>query len=226
MLNECKPFSIDFPALTAKQSQSLAFQCSDIVLNLSHDMVVVDVACSGSVPRSYIEGWDGRDFAALVSKDSKPKIDLLLNDNSALRETGGKWRHLNFLPNHAAELPLLIKFFRFPHKQTATNLICARDLRPLSDAQKQWQNQQNLMQQEYENRLSNLQDQLRIDRSLYDMIKMVGTQPLDNLVSNSLRYLERQCCIEALQRSNGELEEAANLLGVTVESFQMKLGKE
>lgn len=189
-------------------------------------MVVLDVACSGSVARRSIEGWEGRDFAYLVSEDSQSKIEILLNDNSAMRGIGGKWRHLNFLSAHSEELPLLIKFFRFAHEGTATNLICARDLRPLSNAQEQWQNQRISLQQNYESQLADLQNQLRIDRVLHDMVTQVGTQPLDSLVSHSLKYLEKKCCVEALRRSNGELTAAADLLGVTVDLLQLKLGEE
>ena len=222
-MTESKPFSKDLPALSAQQSQSLAFQCSDIVLNLSPDMVVLDVACSGSVARRSVEGWEGCAFSSLVSTDSQPKIDILLEDNSARRDISGKWRHLNFLSSQNEDLPLLIKFFRFVHEGTSTNLICARDLRPLSEAREQWQNQQTVLQQKYENQVATLEDQLRVDSVINAMIKMVGKQPLENLVSSSLHYIERQCCIEALHRSNGDRDAAATLLGVTVDALQEKL---
>ena len=222
-MNERKPFSIDLPALTAKQSQSLIFQCSDAVLFLSAEMTVMDVASSGDFDPLVLQGWEGAHLKDIIAEDSQTKIGALLNDNSVFSLDDGRWRHLNFTSGGDADLPLLVKFFRFVHEGTATHLICARDLRPLSNAQRKWQKQQNAMQQSYEDQLAILQERPDIDLLLNDMTKRVGTLPLNELVAQALNYVERLCCTEALDRSDGKVEEAAEMLGLSAGTFLARL---
>ncbi len=185
--------------------------------------MVMDVASSGAVDPAMCASWENKSFLEIVSEDSRPKVDVLLQDNSARNLTEGRWRHLNLQGSDGTELPLLIKFFRFAHEGASTHLICARDLRPLSDAQQQWQHQQNALQQSYEDQLNEMRAQVGLGNMLHHMTKLVGDRPLNELATNALSLLETLCCKEALERSDGNLEAAAHMLGVSVNILKNNL---
>ena len=123
-------------------------QCADVTLILDDDLYVVKALCAFDFDSSAIKNWRKLPFAQLVANDSQPKLEYLFADNCAAPGAKGRWRHLNMKTNTKPDLPLLLKYFCFHDDGGLTQVICARDLRPLLGIQERFQREVELIDRE------------------------------------------------------------------------------
>ena len=114
---------------------ALVVQCADLTIRISPSNVVEEVVAAPSSKLGSLEQWIGQDLTEVISSESRPKLDLLFNDNAASPDSESIWRHLNFKLEDGSSLPLLLKYFSFSDVGNCIRLICARDLSPVQEMQ-------------------------------------------------------------------------------------------
>ena len=218
-------FGNEFPSFSAERAKIVLQQCADLTIELSQDMDVVSVMGSREVDPTVSNGWIGKSLLELVAPDSRPKLDLLLADNSAYTNGEARWRHLNLQVDGQPNLPLLLKFFRFVNEGTAFQMICARDLRPMVSVQRRFQ-QEQLNNRTWPGPASSKSSRsVRTCAEIFEIVKSAELVPIDQAVSSALANIERCCVMEALNQMDGDETRAATLLNISVEELKRRIAR-
>ncbi len=214
-----------FPSLTSERAQIVLSQCADLTIAVSFDMQVTGVLGSHDVDAADFQSWVGQNIAELVAPDSREKLRLLTDDNSASLDGEGRWRHLNFLTETGPDLPLLLKFFRFVNEGTAFHMICARDLRPMVNVQNRFQREEMTLRTQLHASDKGSRTPMRSCSKILEIVSKTNGDTVDSAVSDALLNIERLCLLEALTHTNGDEPTAAHLLNISVEELLARLEK-
>lgn len=212
-------------SLSARQSNLVVQQSSDLTLKLNERLEIEGVQCAPPLNTDQFEAWVGKPLNDVVSIESRPKIDRLLADNSAASGSESRWRHLNFRTGKGDSLPLLLKFFRFVNEGTAAHLIVARDLSPVVNAQQSFVHEQSRMEREYEQKHKELKDAAHVLPGQASVSDLLGKLPLDEIVARTVQIIEDACINQAYARCNQDVDAASRLLGIQKDKFLSRLKK-
>ncbi|MFN4099476.1 MAG: hypothetical protein ACK4GT_06835 [Pararhodobacter sp.] len=233
MLNP-DPAVPQFPAPSGPQFLSLIRNAADVVLLLDKDQRVVDVIPSDTQQAGFPATWAGQHFTDLLSVESRSKADSLFAQDVSVVGTKARWRHLNLSDGKGGTVPLLLKFAGLRGGDNPGGLLMARDLRPTVELQDRFR----ISHQELESKLGALQSTSaprpgntapesssgRVGGVIVaDMMAKLGHRPLDGIMRETSRILERLCVTEALGRAHGDRDQAARLLGITVEELHLAM---
>lgn len=215
----------------------------DMVLSLDLNGVVADVTVTHPSDASLIELWRGAALDDLVSAESRSKLAPLLAADAGTPGTVAPWRHINLIIGTETTIPLLMKFSHLPPKSGLSGLVLVRDLRPTVELSERFRQATLEMERRYE---SLVHDQKRKTREPGDarfddiahgspaaeragaslvagMVAKLAEHPMDAIVSETVRVLERMCITEALHRTKGGEADAAQLLGISLDDLRRKL---
>ncbi len=134
--------------VSPEHASIVLLQCADVTISLDENLRVERFFCTFDFDASKLRQWVGKRFQQIVAKDSQSKLEHLFADNCASSVGDARWRHLNLRVDGKPRLPLLLKYFCFDDKHGVTQLICARDLRPIIGMQERFQREVDLMGQE------------------------------------------------------------------------------
>jgi transcriptional regulator PpsR len=137
---------------------SLLVAASDLAVIVDGDGVIRDLALgSGDPTLAPLEGWVGRRWVETVVNDSRPKIDLLINDVAA---TGSSpRRQVNHVTPDGMDLPVAYTAVRLG--KTGMLVASGRDLRALAQMQQRLVETQQAMERDYW-RLRNVETRYRL----------------------------------------------------------------
>ncbi len=136
--------------LDAETAAMLIAAVADIAVIVDYDGVVKDVAFHSEELAGELAGhalWLGRPWTEAVTKESRPKIDMLLRDATSNAAT--KWRHLNYPAVVGADIPILFSAIQLCDGDAGRVIAFGRDERPLSVLQQRLINAQQSMEQDY-----------------------------------------------------------------------------
>lgn len=128
-----------FPSLSSAHAALIVKHCADITLEISDSYIVEEVFIAPSLPPESFEVWIGQDLKDIVCTDSQSKLGFVVGDNCASDTSEGRWHEMNFNAPSGDPIPLQVKFFRLVVDDRQAHLLCARDLRPLGQAQARFQ---------------------------------------------------------------------------------------
>ena len=212
-----------------------------MVLALDAAGRVAEVSVSHPSDESLTDIWQGQMFAEIVSAESQAKIATLFKADAGNPESSAAWRHVNLIVRRGESVPLLMKFAHLPEKSGLSGLILARDLRPSVELSERFRQAALEMERRYEALVHDSPKRRdtpmgfedvafgasaagRMGASLLTrMVEKIDQRPLGDIVSETVRVLERLCITEALSRSQGGEAEAARLLGLTVDELRRKM---
>lgn len=124
----------------------LAANAADLALLIDHRGVIRDAACTGDeFDAEELEVWIGKKWVDLVAKDSRSKVELLLDPVAS--QNPRRWRHVNHLRAGDADLP--IRFFTLPSGREGWTVAIGRDLRAASSMQQRLIEAQRTMERDY-----------------------------------------------------------------------------
>lgn len=223
-------------ATDASQFLNVIRNTADVVLLLDAQRVVVDVSHAAGSPAAFPRNWVGRQFVDLLGPESLSKVDGLFTRDAGLAEGEVRWRHLNLANGTGGSIPLLLKYAGLRGDGGVTGMLLGRDLRPTVELQNRFQ----ATHRELEARLEALPEvptprtngaapvsgvaTKRAGGVIVDaMIRRLGQQPLGDIMAETCRVLQRLCVTEALDRARGNHQDAAQLLGMTVEDLHLTL---
>jgi hypothetical protein len=209
---------------------------ADIVLLLDARRVIVDVSQPAGPSAAFPRHWVGKRFSDLLGPESLSKVDGLFTRDAAIAETEVRWRHLNLSNGTAPSIPLLLKYASLSGDGGVAGMLLGRDLRPTVELQNRFQ----ATHRELEARLEALPEAppprtsgavplsgaatKRAGGVIVDaMIRQLGQQPLGDIMAETCRVLQRLCATEALDRARGNHQDAARLLGMSVEDLHLTL---
>jgi len=212
---------------------------ADIVLTLDTGRRVIGVSQPDGQSAFFPAGWIGQRFEDLTSPESLTKIDALFARDVSVDGTQARWRHINLHDGMGGSVPLLLKYAGVQEHLNSGGMLLGRDLRPTVELQDRFRRSHL----ELESRLEALPAPLashagngngkgnghaasaaRTGGAIIEaMITRLGHQPLNGIVAETARVLERLCATEALERSQGDRAAAARLLGISVEDLHLVL---
>ncbi|MEM7677608.1 MAG: PAS domain-containing protein, partial [Myxococcota bacterium] len=135
-----------FDDLPASTVGSLVANLSDVAVVMNHDGTVCDLAVSDAdLPRDAFDDWVGRNFRELVTVESQPKVDRLLDSVAEGAVTSAT--HVNHLRRSGEDLP--IRYRATPLSDDRV-LAIGRDLSPLASAQRRLIAAQRNAEREYQ----------------------------------------------------------------------------
>lgn len=221
----------------AQKFSSVIRNAADLVLLLDADRTILDLSQASGHSLAFPKSWVGQPLTDLLGPESLSKVDGLFACDASVAGSDVRWRHLNLADGRGGSIPLLLKFAGLQGEGGATGMLLGRDLRPTVELQNRFQ----ATHRELEARLASLPEPTpslltnggrhapgaatrRAAGVIVDaMIARLGKQPLDGIVQETCRVLQRLCVTEALDRAKGDRESAANLLGMTVEDLHLAL---
>lgn len=216
---------------------------ADIVLALDTGRRVTGLSQPDGQTAFFPAGWIGQRFEDLTSPESRTKIDALFARDVSIDGTQARWRHINLHDGMGGSVPLLLKYAGVQEAPNSGGMLLGRDLRPTVELQDRFRRSHL----ELESRLEALPAPVashtgngngkgngngngyaastaRAGGAIIEaMITRLGHQPLDGIVAETARVLERLCATEALERSHGDRAAAARLLGISVEDLHLVL---
>jgi len=222
---------LPLPALTPHQAGAVLAQTADMAFVLDEQNRIAEVHAFGAMAETVCPDWTGRNFADIPGIDSRAKVALLLADDASRPGSAARWRHLNIDRAGQESLPLLLKFFAFAGPEKAGNMVIARDLRPTMAMQARVQ--RAMIEMEMGNEWSRAAPpapaangvigQAPRDPVVTGAVNAIGRQPLDRIVADTARTLERLCIAEALRQAGDDPEAAALLLGLSRAQMEARL---
>jgi len=190
----------------------------DLVLMLDSDRRVTRVHVGPDMDLPGATDWLDRDFNTLVCAASQTKLPGIFAQDQRLTGGGLRWRHVN-LQGAFGSFPMLIKYFGFDSAGGGRHVILGRDLRPTVALQAKVQKALT----ELERASEALQPTSAQDLRLGDAVAAIGRRPMQQIVSEMARTLERLCLDEALRRAGGDTAMAADLLGLAQDEVKRRL---
>ncbi len=137
---------------------SLIGASADVALLIDQNGVIRDVNLGGDgfAPDGHRK-WVGRNWAEIVTVESKPKVAELLHD--AGKRQARRWRQLNHPSQRGPDLPVL--YSAIPVGREGGVVAIGRDLRPMATLQQQLIDAQQSMERDYL-RLRHLETRYRL----------------------------------------------------------------
>ncbi|MDP2085777.1 MAG: hypothetical protein Q8K20_11315 [Gemmobacter sp.] len=209
------------PGLDAPSVEALLGQMADLVLLLSPMQDITAMRAWGSLADKACPDWVGRSFAAILSRDSRGKLETLFNSDLGKAPETVRWRHVNLVCEGGASLPVLVKYFELGEGSDRARVMIARDLRPTVDMQARLQRAYTEMEAAFESR-GTVPGASTGALVVSGMMDSLGHRPMGQIVSETVRALETLCVTEALRRSNDDAEAASRLLGIPVEEVRRR----
>jgi transcriptional regulator PpsR len=178
-VNAARPREDTFASLRTTDTATLIAAAADVALLLDEKGVIRDV----TVGSQEFDGlghtdWIGRTWADIVTVESRPKVEALLRNPSAM--SGTKWRHINHADRRGTSVPVL--YATVPAGQPGQVLAIGRDLRQFTAIQQRLVNAQQSMQRDYA-RLRQIEMRYR---ALFDVV----TEPILIVDGATLRIAE------------------------------------
>jgi len=172
---------------------------ADISLTLNRDGVIQSIAFGNPDLRSpNLEGWVGKNWLDVVTSESRPKIQALLQD--ANETSLSRFRQINVPSPGSADLPLLCATLKIG--STGQIIALARDLREISLLQQRLVDAQQAIEHDY-TRLRQLETRYRV---LFEM----ASEAVIVLDANTFKIIEAN-------------PRAADLLGDSVKKLNGRL---
>lgn len=172
---------------------------ADISLTLNRDGVIQSIAFGNPDLRSSnLEGWVGKNWLDVVTSESRPKIQALLQD--ANETSLSRFRQINVPSPGSADLPLLCATLKIG--STGQIIALARDLREISLLQQRLVDAQQAIERDY-TRLRQLETRYRV---LFEM----ASEAVIVLDANTFKIIEAN-------------PRAADLLGDSVKKLNGRL---
>jgi transcriptional regulator PpsR len=172
---------------------------ADISLTLNRDGVIQSIAFGNPDLRSpNLEGWVGKNWLDVVTSESRPKIQALLQD--ANETSLSRFRQINVPSAGSADLPLLCATLKIG--STGQIIALARDLREISLLQQRLVDAQQAIERDY-TRLRQLETRYRV---LFEM----ASEAVIVLDANTFKIIEAN-------------PRAADLLGDSVKKLNGRL---
>ena len=172
---------------------------ADISLTLHRDGVIQSIAFGNPDLRSpNLEGWVGKNWLDVVTSESRPKIQALLQD--ANETSLSRFRQINVPSPGSADLPLLCATLKIG--STGQIIALARDLREISLLQQRLVDAQQAIERDY-TRLRQLETRYRV---LFEM----ASEAVIVLDANTFKIIEAN-------------PRAADLLGDSVKKLNGRL---
>ena len=172
---------------------------ADISLTLNRDGVIQSIAFGNPDLRSpNLEGWVGKNWLDVVTSESRPKIQALLQD--ANETSLSRFRQINVPSPGSADLPLLCATLKIG--STGQIIALARDLREISLLQQRLVDAQQAIERDY-TRLRQLETRYRV---LFEM----ASEAVIVLDANTFKVIEAN-------------PRAADLLGDSVKKLNGRL---
>lgn len=217
------PPRVALPPLDPVQAEAALFSAADFVFSLSPDDVIV--AAHAALDRDILTvgHWIGRPLAEVVSPDSRGKIAPLLGNDAALTGADARWRHLNFDTADDRSVPLLVKHLGLDGHGRAVRLLIARDLRPVGAMQRQFQSVLHQIEAAAQGDGRAPMAGVCPLGARGGLTARLGAQPLDMIIAEVARTLERICLREALDRAGGDRTRAAEILGLSPADLDRRL---
>lgn len=206
------PF-VQMPGLDAGAVELLLGQMADLALFLSPMQDITAMRAWGSLADVACTDWVGRSFAAILSRDSRSKLESLFRADAGRTPDIVRWRHVNLVCDGGLSLPVLVKYFEFGDGPDRVRAMIARDLRPTVDMQARLQRAYTEMEAAFETR-GTLPGAATGALVVSGMMDSLGHRPLAQIVSETVRALETLCVTEAMRRCNDDPEAASRLLGI------------
>ena len=172
---------------------------ADISLTLNRDGVIQSIAFGNPDLRSpSLESWVGKNWLDVVTSESRPKIQALLQD--ATETSLSRFRQINVPSPGSADLPLLCATLKVG--STGQIIALARDLREISLLQQRLVDAQQAIERDY-TRLRQLETRYRV---LFEM----ASEAVIVLDANTFKVIEAN-------------PRAADLLGDSVKKLSGRL---
>ena len=172
---------------------------ADISLTLNRDGVIQSIAFGNPDLRSpSLESWVGKNWLDVVTSESRPKIQALLQD--ANETSLSRFRQINVPSPGSADLPLLCATLKVG--STGQIIALARDLREISLLQQRLVDAQQAIERDY-TRLRQLETRYRV---LFEM----ASEAVIVLDANTFKVIEAN-------------PRAADLLGDSVKKLSSRL---
>lgn len=172
---------------------------ADISLTLSRDGIIQSIAFGNPDLRSpSLESWVGKNWIDVVTSESRPKIQALLQD--ANETSLSRFRQINVPSPGSADLPLLCATLKVG--STGQIIALARDLREISLLQQRLVDAQQAIERDY-TRLRQLETRYRV---LFEM----ASEAVIVLDANTFKVIEAN-------------PRAADLLGDSVKKLSGRL---
>lgn len=134
------------PAQSASDAE-IAEATSDIALTLDADGTVVKVSNGGEDwPVQLAQHWNGRQWSRIVSSDSRPKVEEMLQEAAAGKRSS-RWRHINHIDPTGGEIPILVSLIRLG--KDGQMVAVGRDLRVVASLQARLIESQQRMEADY-----------------------------------------------------------------------------
>ena len=172
---------------------------ADISLTLNRDGAIQSIAFGNPDLRSpNLEGWVGKNWLDVVTSESRPKIQALLQD--ANETSLSRFRQINVPSPGSADLPLLCATLKIG--STGQIIALARDLREISLLQQRLVDAQQAIERDY-TRLRQLETRYRV---LFEM----ASEAVIVLDANTFKIIEAN-------------PRAADLLGDSVKKLNGRL---
>ena len=138
--------------LEPETAAALIAAASDIALVTDRAGVIKGVAIQSDELATELEqqgGWTGRKWIDVVTAESRPKIEALL-DQASQPGAAPRWRHVNYPSASGPDVPVLFSAIRLP--QDGRVIGFGRDLRPVSDLQQRLIDAQQTMERDFARR--------------------------------------------------------------------------
>ncbi len=144
-----KPFEsplLSLQGVDAHSAARLIAAASDVALVLDRQGVIRDVAFgSDELAPDGLDGWVGRRWTDVVTVESRPKVEALLQDASP--DASHKWRHVNHPVSGGVDLPVLYSTIQVGHDGGV--VAFGRDMRSLSSLQQRLVDAQQSIERDY-----------------------------------------------------------------------------
>jgi hypothetical protein len=222
-----RPNSITLPELSADGVQRWFEKTQDLVLLLDEHDGVSGAFQGGAFAQADLHHWIGQRLQALVSADTRPKIDLLLANDAARDDTDDRWRHINLLGARGEMLPVLSRYMVLYGTPRSVRIVVCRDLRPGQTQNERYQS----AHRELELTVLSLREDLRLKEQQLSAIS--GSAPdvqrlverikhggFDQVIKETTQLLQRQCMQVLLAEAGGDPVQAARLAGESLEKWQ------
>jgi hypothetical protein len=233
--------SQDLKYLDSDRVASLLRNATDFIFLIDTHDVVVDVSVTHGSDLSLKKLWTGRLMTSIVSSESLGKLTALMQTDVARSASEVVWRHINLVRSEAETVPLLMIFAQLPAQSNSLGLIIARDLRPTLELSERFRLATLEMESRFEelighNEISDHQRSQHYDTTfgveaasqlggslINNTLKRISECPMDDIITETTRILERLCIGEALKRTRGSEAEAALMLGISIDVLRRKL---
>lgn len=221
-----RPHAVPWPELDAQWVRRWVQKTQDLVLVLDANDRIAGALHDGVFADVDVHHWIGQALLDVVSPDTRPKVPMLLANDTARDEADDRWRHLNLLALDGTALPILARYMRLPDPTPPTRAVICRDLRATQDL-----NQRHLMAfREIEQTVLNLRDSLqqkelemaRLRETAIDvqrLVEQIKKGGFDQVIRQATHLVQRQCLQALLDQALGNPAQAARLAGIDPQTW-------